>query len=58
MRSATSSEQVESMLRQLTARRSGDPEADIGRAVVHLVGPDASYVTGCTLVVDGGAFSG
>lgn len=35
--------------------RPGDAEADIGRTVVYLVGPDASYVTGQTLSVDGGA---
>lgn len=54
MRSAMSEEQVAGMLRQLSIRRSGDPEADIGRAVVYLVGPDASYVTGTTLMLDGG----
>ena len=42
------------MLRQLSIRRSGDPETDIGRAVVYLVGPDSSYVTGTTLMLDGG----
>jgi meso-butanediol dehydrogenase / (S,S)-butanediol dehydrogenase / diacetyl reductase len=35
-------------------RRVGDPEVDIGRAVVVLVGPDSQYVTGTTLMVDGG----
>lgn len=35
--------------------RWGDAEADAGRAVVYLVGPDAGYITGCTLSVDGGA---
>jgi NAD(P)-dependent dehydrogenase (short-subunit alcohol dehydrogenase family) len=34
--------------------RIGDPEADIGAAVVYLVGP-GSYITGQTLMVDGGA---
>lgn len=34
--------------------RIGDPEADIGRAVAFLCGPDAAYVTGTTLTVDGG----
>jgi NAD(P)-dependent dehydrogenase (short-subunit alcohol dehydrogenase family) len=34
--------------------RIGDPELDIGRAVVFLVGPDARYVTGVTLPLDGG----
>ena len=35
-------------------RRVGDPERDIGRAVVFLVGPDASYITGRATFVDGG----
>jgi NAD(P)-dependent dehydrogenase (short-subunit alcohol dehydrogenase family) len=34
--------------------RVGDCELDIGRAVVALVGPDFSYVTGTTLMLDGG----
>jgi meso-butanediol dehydrogenase / (S,S)-butanediol dehydrogenase / diacetyl reductase len=34
--------------------RVGDSEADIGRAVVFLVGPDASYITGASIPVDGG----
>jgi NAD(P)-dependent dehydrogenase (short-subunit alcohol dehydrogenase family) len=34
--------------------RFGDPETDIGRAVVYLCGPDGSYVTGTTLMLDGG----
>jgi NAD(P)-dependent dehydrogenase (short-subunit alcohol dehydrogenase family) len=34
----------------------GDPEIDIGPAVAFLAGPDARYVTGQTLVVDGGRF--
>lgn len=34
--------------------RIGDPEKDIGRAVVFLVGPDARYVTALTMPLDGG----
>jgi len=34
--------------------RIGDSEADIGRTVVFLVGPDASYITGASIPVDGG----
>ncbi len=35
--------------------RTGDAEADAGRAVVFLAGPDASYITGTTVSVDGGS---
>lgn len=34
--------------------RIGDPHDDIGRAVVFLCGPDARYITGTVLAVDGG----
>ena len=34
--------------------RVGDPETDIGRAVVFICGPDSAYVTGLTLPLDGG----
>ncbi|MFG1782242.1 SDR family NAD(P)-dependent oxidoreductase [Rhodococcus oryzae] len=34
--------------------RVGEPEADIGRAVVFLVGEDARYLTGATIPLDGG----
>lgn len=34
--------------------RMGDPEMDIGRAAVYLASDDAAYVTGTTLMVDGG----
>ena len=37
-------------------RRAGDPEADVGSAVVYLTGP-GRYVTGRTLHVDGGISS-
>ena len=36
--------------------RIGDPETDIGPAVVFLLGDGSRYVTGQTLVVDGGRF--
>lgn len=32
----------------------GDAEADIGRGVVYLGGPDGAYITGTTLMIDGG----
>jgi len=34
--------------------RGGDCERDIGRAVAMLVGPDGGYITGTTLMLDGG----
>ena len=37
----------------IPARRLGRPE-DVAKAVLYLVGPDASYVTGQVLTVDGG----
>jgi NAD(P)-dependent dehydrogenase (short-subunit alcohol dehydrogenase family) len=37
--------------------RVGDPERDIGPVVSFLIGPDAGYLTGQTLVVDGGRFT-
>jgi 3-oxoacyl-[acyl-carrier protein] reductase len=36
--------------------RLGDPETDVGVAVAFLVGPDAGYITGQTLAIDGGHF--
>ena len=39
----------------LPIRRFGDPEGDIGRTVVFLAGPDAGFITGSTIQVDGGA---
>ena len=32
----------------------GDAESDIGRGVVYLAGPDGKYITGTTLMIDGG----
>jgi NAD(P)-dependent dehydrogenase (short-subunit alcohol dehydrogenase family) len=40
---------------QIPLGRFGDPENDIGQAVLFLASPAASYITGNTLVVDGGA---
>ncbi|MBO0678782.1 SDR family oxidoreductase [Mycolicibacterium sp. S2-37] len=45
---------LEAVYRQLSIPRSADPEADVGRAAVFLAGPDASFITGCTVTVDGG----
>lgn len=45
----------EHVLSQIPLGRWGDPETDAGRAVAFLCGPDASFITGTTLVVDGGS---
>jgi len=45
---------LEAVYRQLSIPRSADVEADVGRAAVFLAGPDAAFITGCTLSVDGG----
>ncbi|MEJ7584292.1 MAG: SDR family oxidoreductase [Acidimicrobiales bacterium] len=42
------------VLDEVPLRRIGDPETDIGRAAVWLCSSDAAYITGTTLVVDGG----
>ncbi len=42
------------VLQTIPLGRMGDPETDIGRAVVYLASDDAAYVTGTTLMVDGG----
>jgi NAD(P)-dependent dehydrogenase (short-subunit alcohol dehydrogenase family) len=39
---------------QIPLGKVGDPTDDIGRAVAFLAGSDASYVTGTTLMLDGG----
>jgi 3-oxoacyl-[acyl-carrier protein] reductase len=42
--------------RRVPLGRLGDPETDIGPAVVFLLGDGARYITGQTLPVDGGRF--
>lgn len=39
---------------QRPLQREGDAEHDIGRTVVYLAGPDSAFVTGTTLMVNGG----
>ncbi|NKY60722.1 SDR family NAD(P)-dependent oxidoreductase [Nocardia flavorosea] len=44
----------EVMLKRVPLRRFGDPQQDIGRVAVFLASADAGYITGQTLMVDGG----
>lgn len=44
----------ERLRRETPLRRMGDPYEDIGRAVLALVSDDMKYVTGASLVLDGG----
>src|SRR5690606_4318047 len=48
-------EAKEAMLAQIALGRLGEP-ADIARAVAFLAGPDAGYITGETLHVNGGMY--
>jgi len=47
-------ERFQVMVQQIPLRRVGDCENDIGRTVVYLASDDGSFVTGQTLMVDGG----
>jgi NAD(P)-dependent dehydrogenase (short-subunit alcohol dehydrogenase family) len=47
-------EEAAEFVASIPMRRIGDPEADIGRAVVALVSSDLQYLTGATLPLDGG----
>ena len=47
-------EDYEATLAEVPLGRIGDCERDVGRVAVFLAGPDGAYVTGTTLVVDGG----
>ncbi len=42
------------VIANIPLQRLGDPEHDVGRVVAWLVGPDAAYLTGITIPVDGG----
>jgi 2-hydroxycyclohexanecarboxyl-CoA dehydrogenase len=48
-------ERFERMLKGIPLGRVGDPEDDIGRAVVALAGSDLDYMTGQTVMLTGGA---
>lgn len=43
------------MIDKIPLRRLGDPESDIGRTAVFLASDDAKYITGQTIMVDGGS---
>jgi NAD(P)-dependent dehydrogenase (short-subunit alcohol dehydrogenase family) len=47
-------EEAGAFLATVPLQRGGDCERDVGRAVAMLVGPDAGYITGSTLMLDGG----
>ncbi|WP_280437050.1 SDR family NAD(P)-dependent oxidoreductase [Nocardia carnea] len=44
----------DALLNGVPLRRFGDPQQDIGRVAVFLASADAGYITGQTLMVDGG----
>ncbi len=50
----THPEEAEEFFDSIPLGYVGDCEQDIGRAVVMLVGPDARYLTGATIPLDGG----
>lgn len=52
---ANEPETANAVVTNIPLRRIGDPEADIGAAVVFLCGPDSRYLTGATIPLDGGS---
>jgi NAD(P)-dependent dehydrogenase (short-subunit alcohol dehydrogenase family) len=48
-------EAFDQQVRRIPLRRVGDPVLDIGRAVAALAGDDLSYLTGASLMLDGGS---
>jgi meso-butanediol dehydrogenase / (S,S)-butanediol dehydrogenase / diacetyl reductase len=47
-------EEAAAFARTVPLQRVGDCETDIGRVAVFLCGPDAAYITGTTIMADGG----
>jgi NAD(P)-dependent dehydrogenase (short-subunit alcohol dehydrogenase family) len=47
-------EKFAAVVKSIPLGRMGDPEQDIGRAVAGLVSDDFQYLTGATLVLEGG----
>lgn len=43
------------MINKIPLRRLGDPEQDIGQVAVFLASADSNYITGQTIMVDGGS---
>ena len=48
-------EMYEASLKGIPLGRWGHPEEDIGRVAVFLASDDAKYITGQTIMVDGGS---
>ena len=47
---------VRRAISNLPIGRLGDPEKDIGRTAVFLSSEDSDFITGQTILVDGGSF--
>jgi len=45
----------EAMINRIPLRRLGDPEQDIGQVALFLASDDSNYITGQTIMVDGGS---
>ena len=52
---AHNEEAYDQMVEKIPLRRLGDPEQDIGRTAVFLASADSDYITGQTIMVDGGS---
>ncbi len=52
--SANNPELAKVMIESIPLAHFGHPEKDIGRAVAFLAGPDSDFITGMTMMVDGG----
>ncbi|MGG3283209.1 SDR family oxidoreductase [Paenibacillus solani] len=48
-------EEYQGMIDKIPIKKMGDPEQDIGRVAVFLASSDSDYMTGQTLMVDGGS---
>jgi NAD(P)-dependent dehydrogenase (short-subunit alcohol dehydrogenase family) len=47
--------EFDALVERTPLRRIGDPVTDVGAAITFLVGPESRYITGTTLMVDGGS---